>query len=72
MIPDRRARDAPPPPPSINLGIYFDDGLDQWAHRDGVPVCQEHARAYPCPYHRRAEDRPAPALDRDDELGGGD
>ncbi len=59
MIPDRRARDVPPAP-SVNLGIYFDDELDQWANQEGAAVCQQHARALPCPYHRRLADGPEP------------
>jgi hypothetical protein len=59
MIPDRRARDAPPAP-SVNLGIYFDEELDRWANQEGAEVCQEHARALPCPYHRRLADSPEP------------
>jgi hypothetical protein len=66
VIPDRRAHEAPPFSASINLGIYFDDGENRWAHRDGLAVCQSHARALPCPYHRRAADNPpAPGQDAD-------
>jgi hypothetical protein len=62
MIPDRRARDAPAVP-SVNLGIYFDEERDRWAHREGGAVCQQHARALPCPYHRRVADSPEPTGD---------
>jgi hypothetical protein len=62
MNPERRARDAPPEP-SVHLGIYFDEVLDRWAHREGTAVCQEHARALPCPYHRRLADSPEPTAE---------
>jgi hypothetical protein len=72
MIPDRRARDASPGP-SVNLGIYFDEEHDRWANQEGLAVCQEHARALPCPYHRRLADSPEPAGEvREGQLQAGD
>jgi hypothetical protein len=57
---DRRTQDGSRVEGSIHLGIYHDDQHDRWAHQDGVAVCQDHARALPCPYHRRTTDAPAP------------
>jgi hypothetical protein len=63
---ERRTRDGSGIQASIHLGIYHDEERNRWAHREGLAVCQDHARALPCPYHRRVTDTPTPDAESTD------